>query len=55
MNQDNSILFEPSYTPTPSCTHINWIWYVGGVSYPKWHFYVLEPKTFIFFAPVTLW
>ena len=26
-----------------------------GVSYPKWHFYVLKPKKYIFFAPVTLW
>ena len=25
-----------------------------GVSYPKWHFYVLDPKKYIFFAPVTL-
>ena len=25
-----------------------------GVSYPKWHFYILDPKKYIFFAPVTL-
>ena len=26
-----------------------------GASYPKWHFYVSDPKKYIIFAPVTLW
>ena len=26
-----------------------------GVSYHKWHFYVLDPKKYIFFTPVSLW
>ena len=26
-----------------------------GVSFPKWHFYVLDPKKYIFFTPVNLW
>ena len=26
-----------------------------GVSYPKWHFYVLDSKKYIFFTPVSLW